>query len=382
MLHQFRKKHISGFSFIELNVAIALFIIAVVAILGILTYCATAAKKTRELSQCAHLAQAKVAETLYLTSDQIIETTNPVPFPAPFESYRYAIKKLTPSDPKLAGLQELKITVTGSTGAKTDLISMLAPPGYMVTYDGNGSTGGTAPIDNNRYTPGPHVIVRANTGNLVKIQDELSLLFVGWNTQADGLGTNYSPGATLIISSANVTLYAKWTALRATGPAGGLVFYDKGSYSDGWRYMEAAPESTEWTYRFWSTNPGLVGGTGTTIGTGQANTAIIVNWLNARSESGKPAQLCDGLVYRGYSDWFLPSKDELNKIFINLQKGTDENGVLYRSVGRFREEHYWSSSEAGSNYAWTQRFLGGGFGGQNNSYKWIFQCGVRAVRYF
>ena len=35
-------------------------------------------------------------------------------------------------------------------------------------------------------------------------------------------------------------------ALRDIGPAGGYISYDKGSYSDGWRYLEAAPVSTEW----------------------------------------------------------------------------------------------------------------------------------------
>ena len=31
------------------------------------------------------------------------------------------------------------------------------------------------------------------------------------------------------------------------GPAGGYIFYDKGGYSDGWRFLEVAPLSTEWT---------------------------------------------------------------------------------------------------------------------------------------
>jgi hypothetical protein len=43
------------------------------------------------------------------------------------------------------------------------------------------------------------------------------------------------------MGAASVTLYATWSVIRATGPAGGLVFYDKGDYSDGWRYLEAAP---------------------------------------------------------------------------------------------------------------------------------------------
>ena len=36
--------------------------------------------------------------------------------------------------------------------------------------------------------------------------------FNGWNTQADGLGTNYADGATYAFA-ADITLYAKWTAL-------------------------------------------------------------------------------------------------------------------------------------------------------------------------
>jgi len=105
------------------------------------------------------------------------------------------------------------------------------------------------------------------------------------------------------------------------GPAGGYIFYDKGYYSDGWRYLEAAPASTEWINKQWGSYGTLIGGTETGVGTGQSNTATIVTWLNSHSETGKAeaAQLCDALTKGGYDDWFLPSKDELNLMYENLK---------------------------------------------------------------
>jgi len=122
------------------------------------------------------------------------------------------------------------------------------------------------------------------------------------------------------------------------GPAGGYIFYDKGSYSNGWRYLEAAPVSTEWTDKQWSSSyyGHLIGATGMEIGTGQSNTTTIVTWLNSQSETGCAAQLCDALVYGGYSDWFLPSIYELFAMYTNLH---------CFGVGRFADAGYWTSSE-------------------------------------
>lgn len=77
---------------------------------------------------------------------------------------------------------------------------------YTVTYNGNGSTGGTAPTDSNSpYASGATVTVLGNTGNLEKTGYD----FNGWNTAANGSGTPYAAGATFSIS-ANTTLYAQW----------------------------------------------------------------------------------------------------------------------------------------------------------------------------
>jgi hypothetical protein len=134
-----------------------------------------------------------------------------------------------------------------------------------------------------------------------------------------------------------------------TGPAGGYIFYDKGYYSSGWRYLEAAPMSTDWYNRQWGSYGTLIGATETDIGTGQSNTTNIVTWLNSHSETGKAAQLCNDLTKGGYSDWFLPSKDELNLMYVNLK---------IFGVGGFPEEHdaYWSSSETSASDAWSQCF--------------------------
>jgi len=164
---------------------------------------------------------------------------------------------------------------------------------------------------------------------------------------------------------------SKATYTLRRGPAGGYIFYDKGSYSDGWRYLEVAPASTEWEDKEWGSYETWIGGTGTGIGTGKSNTAKIVKWLKSHGEANCAAQLCDVLVYGGYSDWFLPSKDELNLMYKNLYL----NSI---SIGDFTDEYYWSSSESSANYAWYQNFLKG----IQFDYRKNLKRRVRAVRAF
>lgn len=88
------------------------------------------------------------------------------------------------------------------------VISVLTGCGSTVTYNGNGNTGGTVPIDSNTYLKGQSVTVLGNTGSLVKT----GFSFSGWNTQANGSGTTYTQGQTFILGGSSVTLYALWSS--------------------------------------------------------------------------------------------------------------------------------------------------------------------------
>jgi len=71
----------------------------------------------------------------------------------------------------------------------------------------------------------------------------------------------------------------------------------------------------------------------------------------------------------GFSDWYLPGKWELNKLY--LQKS---------AVGGFSDNVYWSSTEVNANYAWYQGF---GSGVQKNyGYDKTTTFRVRPVRAF
>ncbi|MDR3283686.1 MAG: hypothetical protein LBS97_00725 [Treponema sp.] len=119
-----------------------------------------------------------------------------------------------------------------------------------------------------------------------------------------------------------------------TGPAGGIIFYDKGNSSDGWRYLEAAPR--EEVTMSWSIRGTRVDGTATTIGSGKKNTQLIANkFRNTAGEWDTAAQTADDMVYNGFDDWFLPSQDELNMMYGQLKR---------KGLGDFNGDWYWTSS--------------------------------------
>ncbi|TVQ18516.1 MAG: DUF1566 domain-containing protein [Spirochaetaceae bacterium] len=178
------------------------------------------------------------------------------------------------------------------------------------------------------------------------IRDGIKRRFVRWNDAADGSGNQYEAGTWHTpLTNHDLTLYAQWwedgdSVLRQTGVAGGLVFYDKGAYSDGWRYLELSPLSTEWSSIVFGGHAVEIAGTSEEIGTGLANTQIIVAALVGVGETGKAAQLCNDLVYNGYSDWFLPTVLELQAIAPPLGTGP-------ASLSRLTRTSYWASHTHG-----------------------------------
>lgn len=140
------------------------------------------------------------------------------------------------------------------------------------------------------------------------------------------------------------------------GPAGGWVFYEDEAGDFDWTYLEAAPEDTDWADVWWGGYGTLVGAgaQGTAIGTGATNTAAIVAAYGENepyaSRSDYAARLATELVYNGFDDWFLPSRDELDLMFENLH---------LRGIGGFAPQYYWSSSEYSATRVWYRHFGNG-----------------------
>ena len=146
-------------------------------------------------------------------------------------------------------------------------------------------------------------------------------------------------------SAVGTATYHQPYTIGETGPAGGMIFYDKGSYSDGWRWLEAAPSDQSTGIQWYNGTYTTTGATATAIGTGEANTQAIVASQDIGSYA---AELCADLTLGGYRDWFLPSKDELNLMYVNLK---------VQGRGGFASAWYWSSSEGNFSYAWAQDFV-------------------------
>ena len=179
---------------------------------------------------------------------------------------------------------------------------------HTVTFDSQSATVEASPTTKIVVSPATTV------DSLPTAPSKTGYTFGGWFTVTNGGGTEFTTGTTV---SSDITVYAKWTAITYavgdTGPSGvGIVFYTSDGGAHG---LEAAPSD-------------------------QGD----IKWAEAMS-------VCDGLNLNGFTDWYLPSLDELVTLYDNR---TDGYG--------FVNDDYWSSTEneALTTEAWVKGFTNGG----------------------
>jgi len=146
---------------------------------------------------------------------------------------------------------------------------------------------------------------------------------------------------------------------------GGIIAYIDGSGLHG-LIAATADQSTGWGMSWYNGSYTVTGATATALGTGMANTTTII-----ASQGGIAISYAAGRAraYKGggYTDWYLPSLDELNELYINQD-----------AIGGFESQYYWSSSEVDTYSAWDQSFFTG-YQYDSDKFDWD---GVRAVRSF
>jgi len=183
------------------------------------------------------------------------------------------------------------------------------------------------------------------------------------------------PSATTTVPSATTTTTVAPTTttlapvvyqVGQAGPGGGIIFYKDLQRAAGSQYFEVA--CAGWSdgicggndltdpQAVWGCQGTLIAGAdGTAIGTGAQNTTDIVNIVGGCSTSGIAADLANDLTLGGQSDWFLPSKDELNQMYTNLHSASTP-------IGGFLAGNYWSSSEEDDIWVRLQFFDTGSLG--------------------
>jgi len=199
----------------------------------------------------------------------------------------------------------------------------ITPSGATVSYQWQISADGTtyaaiAGATATTYTP-----IAGDVNKLIKVV-------------ATGIG-NYSGTVTSSATSAVVAAFAIGDSYQ-----GGKIAYIDGTGQHG---LIAAPSDQSIEIVWYNGSYTVTGATATAFGTGNANTNTIVA---SQGTGSYAAQLCADLELNGYNDWYLPSKDELNKLY--LKKA---------ALGVFASNYYWSSSEISNTNAWCQNFAGG-----------------------
>ena len=157
---------------------------------------------------------------------------------------------------------------------------------------------------------------------------------------------------------------------------GGVVFYifvdgETGYVAGETHGLIAAVADQSSGIQWYNGSYVTTGATATAVGTGSANTDAIIAAQGATTTS-YAAGLAKAYAAGGYTDWFLPSKDELNKMYLKKE--------ILEAVSGFTafSNNYWSSTENGNYNAWRQGLVNGLQAPSNK----IYTSSVRAVRAF
>ena len=191
------------------------------------------------------------------------------------------------------------------------------------------------------------------------------------------------------------------------GPGDGFIYYvDEAGFSCGsgftstgsptvglCHYLEAASAAI-WSDPLiaWSGNTTTSVTTSDAIGAGYKNTLAMTSQSSTADKSGTASRAYTG---GGKSDWYLPSKNELNQMCkwargqawtsnatVCDNTGTLNSATYGASTAGLVESVYWSSSEIGASSAWFQYLMGGSLGGNQNTTPKSSAMFVRPVRAF
>lgn len=203
-----------------------------------------------------------------------------------------------------------------STNAITDIYSTKAYSGVTVNSNG-GSTVTEIGICLSTKSS-PTISDRFFSGNLSNPNNKILLSNLSYDsTYFIRAYAKNSVGVTYGAEKSFTTFYQ----IGETGPAGGFIFYDKGSKTDGWRYLEAAVEdlkgNTINTNQAVNFSPECIASVLTNDGFGEGLKSTELLNSNCTGEFNV-AKIALNYKYNNFDDWYLPTVKEFNEFITKL----------------------------------------------------------------